>query len=179
MKAFKALLVKTTCEHVYSTKFTIIKVIMQLQWALHLHWICWILFLLKQLCTLVCSIPHWVLNDISLHSKPFPFTAVVRYLVMGPWSHPDKQYLKVDVQCFGNCQCLHHSHFVNPFQPDTTKCLADISLAVEASRLYGQRKQSTKTYSWTDVRVWHPNACVFISYWLQDYNMLLGEPIWT
>jgi len=34
------------------------------------------------------------------------------------------------------------SHFVNPFHPDTTECLADISLAEEVSRLYGQGKQS-------------------------------------
>jgi len=42
---------------------------------------------LKQLCTLVCSISHWVLNGVSLHSKPFPFIAVAKYLVTGPWSH--------------------------------------------------------------------------------------------
>lgn len=136
---------------------------------------------LKQLCTLVCSIPHWVLNDISLHSKPFPFTAVVKYLVTGPWSHSRQAILEDGRPVFWKLSVSPSftAYFVNPFHPDTTKCLADISLSVEASRLYVQRKQSLLGLIPEQMCVWHAHACVYISYWQQDYNMCLGEPIWT
>jgi len=61
-----------------------------------------------------------------------------------------------------------HTHFVNPFHPHTTECLADISLAVEASRLYGQGKQSLLRLIPEQMCV-HMCVCVcvcvYISYW--------------
>jgi len=74
----------------------------------------------------------------------------------------------MDIKCFGNCQCLHHSHthFVSsPFHSDTTECLADISLAVEASRLCGQGKQSLLRLILEQMCACiHVGACVCISY---------------
>jgi hypothetical protein len=59
------------------------------------------------------------------------------------------------------------SHFVNPFHPDTTECLADISLAEEASRLHGQGKQSLLRLIPEQICVCmyaHVHACVCIGY---------------
>jgi hypothetical protein len=98
----------------------------------------------ETMCTLVCRIPHCVLNGISFHSKPFPFTAVVKYLVTGSWSHLRQAICEDGHPVFWKLSVSPSfiSHFVNPFHPDTTKCLDDISLAVEDSRLCGQGKQS-------------------------------------
>jgi hypothetical protein len=80
------------------------RVIMQLQWALHLPWIC---------CVHWCAVFHtgfWM---------TFHFTAS-HFHVLQLWSiwwqvlevTSDKQCVKMDMQCFRSCQCLHHSHHI-------------------------------------------------------------------
>lgn len=110
MEDFKALLEKTTCEHLYSTKFIIIRIIMQLQWALHLHWVCWILFLWNS-CVHWCAVFHigfWM----TFHFKSSHFHLLQLWSMWWRFLEviSEKQYVKMDIQCFGNCQCLHHSH---------------------------------------------------------------------